>query len=84
MRYFIVDAFTEELFRGNQAGVCLLDAWLDASILHPNEAVNYIAKIRMIESKFQAMQRFTWRVILNSINRMNSHWKRRSIFNYVF
>lgn len=36
MRYFIVDAFTEELFRGNQAGVCLLDAWLDASILHPN------------------------------------------------
>jgi len=28
MKYFIIDAFTSELFKGNQAGVCLLDEWL--------------------------------------------------------
>lgn len=27
MRYFVVDAFTDQLFSGNQAGVCLCDAW---------------------------------------------------------
>jgi len=29
MKYFIVDAFTDERFKGNPAGVCLLDEWLD-------------------------------------------------------
>jgi PhzF family phenazine biosynthesis protein len=32
MRYFVVDAFTDRLFSGNPAGVCLLPAW-------PNDAV---------------------------------------------
>jgi len=27
MKYFIVDAFAEELFKGNQAGICVLDKW---------------------------------------------------------
>jgi len=27
MKYFIVDAFTDELFKGNPAGVCLPDVW---------------------------------------------------------
>jgi len=33
MKYFIVDAFAEELFKGNQAGVCILDKWLDDDLL---------------------------------------------------
>ena len=33
MQYFIVDAFTDELFKGNPAGVCLLDKWIDDKIL---------------------------------------------------
>ena len=28
MKYFVVDAFTDQLFKGNQAGVCLPDKWL--------------------------------------------------------
>ena len=28
MRYFVVDAFTDNVFGGNPAGVCLLDTWL--------------------------------------------------------
>lgn len=48
MRYFIVDAFTEELFRGNQAGVCLLDTWLDASILQNIAMENNLAETAFI------------------------------------
>ena len=33
MRYFLVDAFTDELFKGNQAGVCLLEEWLPDDVL---------------------------------------------------
>ena len=29
MKYYIVDAFAEELFRGNQAGICVLDKSID-------------------------------------------------------
>ncbi|MCL2404545.1 MAG: PhzF family phenazine biosynthesis protein [Defluviitaleaceae bacterium] len=29
MKYFIVDAFTDELFKGNQAGVCITNEWPD-------------------------------------------------------
>jgi len=33
MKYFIADAFTEELFKGNPAGVCILDEWIDDNLL---------------------------------------------------
>jgi len=33
MKYFVVDAFTNELFKGNQAGVCLLDKWPDDDLM---------------------------------------------------
>ena len=29
MRYYVVDAFTDRLFGGNPAGVCLMDEWID-------------------------------------------------------
>lgn len=29
MKYYVIDAFTEELFKGNPAGVCILDKNLD-------------------------------------------------------
>ncbi|MHB1484225.1 MAG: PhzF family phenazine biosynthesis protein [Saccharofermentanales bacterium] len=28
MKYYVIDVFTDELFKGNPAGVCLLDEWL--------------------------------------------------------
>ena len=31
--FYQVDAFTSEVFKGNPAGVCLLDEWLDDSVL---------------------------------------------------
>jgi len=33
MKYFVVDAFTDELFKGNQAGVCLIDQWPDDELM---------------------------------------------------
>lgn len=51
MRYFIVDAFTEELFRGNQAGVCLLDRWLDDSIMQNIAMENNLTETAFIVKK---------------------------------
>jgi PhzF family phenazine biosynthesis protein len=33
MKYYMVDAFTEQVFGGNPAGVCLLDAPLEAAVM---------------------------------------------------
>ena len=33
MKQYIVDAFTEELFKGNPAAVCVMDKWVDDSLM---------------------------------------------------
>jgi PhzF family phenazine biosynthesis protein len=33
MRYFMVDAFTDEVFKGNPAGVCVLDAPVETALM---------------------------------------------------
>lgn len=33
MRYFVVDAFTDQLFSGNPAGVCVLPSWPEAGLM---------------------------------------------------
>jgi len=33
VKYYVVDAFTDELFKGNQAGVCLPDKWPDEELM---------------------------------------------------
>lgn len=48
MRYFIVDAFTDELFKGNPAGVCILDEWIDESIMQNIAFENNLAETAFI------------------------------------
>jgi PhzF family phenazine biosynthesis protein len=48
MKYFIVDAFAEELFKGNPAGVCILDKWIDENILQNSAAENNLAETAFI------------------------------------
>lgn len=48
MKYFIVDAFTEQVFKGNQAGVCLLDKPLDDSTMQNIAAENNLAETAFI------------------------------------
>ena len=33
MDYYVVDVFTDKLFKGNPAGVCILDKWIDKETL---------------------------------------------------
>ena len=33
MKQYIVDAFTDHVFAGNQAAVCVLDHWLDEELM---------------------------------------------------
>lgn len=48
MRYYIVDAFTDKLFKGNQAGVCLLDEWLDKALMQEIAAENNLAETAFV------------------------------------
>ena len=41
---FQVDAFTSELFRGNPAAVCMLDAWLDDELLQAIATENNLSE----------------------------------------
>ncbi|MDR0301596.1 MAG: PhzF family phenazine biosynthesis protein [Treponema sp.] len=48
MKYFVVDAFTDELFKGNPAGVCLLDKWADDSLLQSIAFENNLAETAFV------------------------------------
>jgi len=44
MKYFVVDAFTDKLFSGNPAGVCLLDVWPDVAVMQNIAMENNLAE----------------------------------------
>jgi PhzF family phenazine biosynthesis protein len=44
MKYYVVDAFAEELFKGNPAGVCLLDQWISDDTMQSIAAENNLAE----------------------------------------
>lgn len=48
MKYYIVDAFTDKLFKGNQAGVCLLDEWLDDETMQNIASENNLAETAFV------------------------------------
>ena len=48
MRYYIVDAFTDELFKGNQAGVCLLDGAIGAELMQSIAAENNLSETAFV------------------------------------
>lgn len=48
MQYFIVDAFTDILFKGNQAGVCVLNEWLNEDIMQNIAAENNLAETAFV------------------------------------
>ena len=48
MKYFVVDSFTDELFRGNPAGVCVLDKWKSDNLLQKIAFENNLAETAFI------------------------------------
>ena len=48
MKYFIVDAFSDRLYSGNQAGVCLLDEWIGDETMQNIAAENNLAETAFV------------------------------------
>ena len=48
MKYYIIDAFADALFKGNQAGVCVLDEWLDSGLMQSIAAENNLSETAFI------------------------------------
>lgn len=48
LRYYIVDAFTDEVFKGNQAGVCLLDEWISSETMQNIASENNLAETAFV------------------------------------
>ena len=51
MKYYVVDAFAEDVFQGNPAGVCLVDRSLDAAAMQNIAAENNLAETAFITQK---------------------------------
>ena len=60
MKQYIVDAFTDKVFHGNQAAVCVLDAWLpdERKILSVAPAIVILFRIGQI-----CLARMNWSLI---------------------
>jgi len=48
MKYFVVDAFTDTIFKGNPAGVCLLDHPVDDVLMQNIAAENNLAETAFV------------------------------------
>lgn len=44
MKYYVVDVFTDELFHGNPAGVCLLEEWIEDALMQKIAFENNLAE----------------------------------------
>ncbi len=51
MRYYVVDAFTEEVFGGNPAGVCVLDDWIEREKMQKIAAENNLSETAFVVKK---------------------------------
>lgn len=48
MQYYIVDAFADTLFKGNPAGVCLLNKWLDDEVMQSIAMENNLSETAFV------------------------------------
>ena len=48
MKYFVADAFTDVVFRGNPAGVCLADEWPDRAVMQKIAAENRLSETAFV------------------------------------
>lgn len=64
MEYYVADAFTDELFSGNPAGVCLLEDWLDDAAMQNIAAENNLSETAFLlkDNKHYDLRWFTPKV----------------------
>lgn len=51
MKYYIVDAFADEVFKGNPAGVCVLNEWLDKDLMQKIASENNLSETAFVVKK---------------------------------
>src|SRR5215469_56891 len=44
MDYYVVDVFTDKLFKGNSAGVCILEKWINDELLQNIASENNLSE----------------------------------------
>ena len=47
MKQYVVDAFTDSVFHGNQAAVCVLDGWLPEGLMMDITREEFTAWLRV-------------------------------------
>ena len=57
MKYYVVDAFTEELFKGNPAGVCLVDEFPTDETMTNIAAENRLSETAFVKHKVDGIYR---------------------------
>lgn len=56
IRMFQVDAFSENLFGGNPAAVCILNKWLDESLMQKIAEENNLSETAFVVKKIKIMR----------------------------
>ncbi len=54
LKIFQIDAFADKVFSGNPAAVCIMDTWLDASLMQQIAAENNLAETAFVVKKIMA------------------------------
>jgi len=51
MKYYVVDAFADEVFKGNPAGVCVLNEWLNNDVMQHIAGENNLSETAFVVKK---------------------------------
>lgn len=60
MKYYVVDAFAEEVFKGNPAAVCVMDSWLSDEVMHNIAIENNLSETAFAVKKAEAHYGLRW------------------------
>ncbi len=60
MKYFVIDVFTDKLFGGNPAGVCLLESWLDDAVMQNIAMENNLAETAFLVREDKSAYGLRW------------------------
>lgn len=56
LRIYQIDAFTDKIFQGNPAAVCVLDEWLDEQLMQKIAAENNLAETAFVLKKSESFE----------------------------
>lgn len=68
MKYYVVDAFAEKVFKGNPAGVCVLEEKLDTETMQKIAAENNLSETAFVHRKREGQYDLKWFTPKSEIN----------------